>query len=441
MNAEKIKVVYENLPKGIKSFFAPLFINAIIKNPIYKNTIKNLNDYENKSDEERKRITFTKLKESIEYAYVHTKYYKKLFNEIGFDPTKMTSFEDIKRIPFMDKNIASVHGDELYSDESISFYEAYTSGSSTGKVFKTLLDKDSIYMERAFMNHYLQKFGYDPRHSKTVALWGHNKDSDYYYSPLKNEIVISPFRLFKEDEFERVWNDITGFNPDMIAGYPSAIFLLAQLVRKNNKSLCPRLIQFYAENFTDEIRQYVEETFKCKTVATYGHTERQVFGELYGNSYVFNGLYGYVELVPLNNEDRNKEYQIVCTGFNSRKMPLIRYTTDDVVTIDGEELHIVGHTTSEAKVIGKNGAQIYKGTLSPHSKPFSKVRLYQYVQYEKGKVYLDVILDEPFTQRDYEELYVYYKRKCEGLLDVEIRTVSEVQLNKRGKYSWLISYL
>lgn len=441
MKAEKIKSIYENMPKGIKRVFAPYFIRSIIKNPVYLKTISDLDRFEKMDENQKKEITFKKLKETLVYAYEHTEYYKKCFDSIGFHPSEIKSFEDIKSIPYMDKNIAVECRDELLSDEDISYYESHTSGSSTGKVFEILLDKDSIYMERAFMNHYLQKFGYDPKHSRTVAFWGHNKDKDYYYSPLKNEIVISPFRLFKEDEFESVWKDMIKFHPDMIAGYPSALYLLAQLVRKNHKTLKLKVVQFYAENYTEEIKKAVEETFQCPAVATYGHTERQVFGELYGDNYQFNGLYGYTELVPIPDEENRNIYKIVCTGFNSKKMPLIRYATDDAVLIDEKGIHIMGHTTSEAKVIGKNGARIYKGTLSPHSRPFSKVKLYQYVQLEPGKVYLDLILDEPFTKEDFDELNSYYKRKCEGLLDVEIRIVKELTLNKRGKYSWLVSEL
>ena len=120
---------------------------------------------------------------------------------------------------------------------------------------------------------------------------------------------------------------------------------------------------------------------------------------------------------------------------------MIRYLTDDVVKMRNGRMEIHGHTTSEARVIGKNGARIYKGTLSPHIAPFQKVRLYQYVQYEIGKVYLDLILEEPFTDADIESLNEYYRRKCEGLLDVEVRIVDELVMGNRGKHIWLVSYL
>lgn len=442
MNYENLKKIYETMPKGIKYLFSPFLQRALIYNPVYKNTYKELDEYEGLSKKEQNKITFDKLKDTLIYAYKNVPYYKKVFDEVGFDPIKFIDIDEFKKIPLLDKNIAVKEGTSLYSDENIPYYKSNTSGS-TGKVFTVLLDKDSIYKERAFVIHYLNKFGFDPLKTRTLALWGHNQDSDYYYSPLKNEIVISPFRLFKEEEFENVWKDISAFRPEVISGYPSALYIFAQLMRKNKKSLPIKFVEFYAENYTDEIKDYIEKTFNCITTARYGHTERSVFAELYGEKYRFNDLYGYTEFVPIGKNEYGKEmYRIVCTGFLSRKMPLIRYATDDVITYDDEgNIEIHGHTTSEARVIGKNGARIYKGTLSPHIAPFAKVKLYQFVQYEKGKVYLDLILDKPFTPEEISTINSYYKRKCEGLLDVEIRIVDELTLNKRGKYSWLVTYI
>ena len=442
MNYEFIKGIYENMPKKLKFALAPIFQSIVLKNSTYKKTVSGIREYSKCDKEEQKEITWKKLQKIVRYAYEHTGYYKKLFDSVEFDPYKDFTKEDYKRIPYINKNIAVAEGDSVLSDEKISSYEAHTSGSSSGKVFRVILDKESIYKERAFVNTYLENFGYNPKKSRTVAFWGHNKDADFYYSPMKNEIVISPFRLFKEDDFEDVWNDIVNFKPDMIAGYPSAIQIFAQLVNKYNKKLKLKIVEFYAENYTEEIKAYVEKTFSCTAVATYGHTERAVFGELYNNGYVFNGLYGYTELVPIDTESEHQLYQIVCTGFNSKKMPLIRYATDDAVYFDESgRMFIHGHTTSEARVIGKNGARIYKGTLAPHVQQFEKVKLYQYVQYEEGKVFLDLVPDEPLTEEDIKALNKYYERKCEGVLEIQIRIVDEVKLNKRGKYNWLVSYL
>ena len=438
MNYEKIKLLYENMPKEIKYLLAPLFQRVLIRNKEYKKTYTELDQFENLEEEKKKEIIINKLKQTLIYAYENVPYYRRTFDKVKFNPYKFRNVEEMKAIPLLDKNIAVNEGENLYSRENIACYESCTSGS-TGKAFRVLLDKDSIYKERAFVLHYLNKFGFDTGKTRTLAFWGHNKDQDYYYSPMKNEIVISPFRLFKENEFPSVWADIKKFKPDVLSGYPSAIYVFAKLVRKYNKKLPVKFVEFYAENYTPEIKEYVEMTFGCRTVARYGHTERAVFAELYPEGYKFNGLYGFTELIPMEEDGDIQKFRIVCTGFLCKKMPLIRYATDDAVFFNEQgQMEICGHTTSEDHVMGKNGVQIYKGTLAPHIAPFEKVKLYQFVQYEEGKAYLDLVPEQPLTDQDLKILYAYYERKCEGVLEIKIRIVDRVIMSRRGKYNWVI---
>lgn len=435
MNAERIKNVYENMPKGIKRVFAPIFISAMLGNRSYKEMHESLLRFDDLSARKQDAIQLELTKKQCLYAYQHTTYYKELFDSVGFNPEDMTSLSDLSAVPLTDKYIAQAQGGRMYSDEDIDCYEAHTSGS-TGKVFRVLLDKKSIYRERAVVCHYMEKFGYDPKHTRTLALWGHNKDQDYYYSPLKNEIVVSPFRLFKTSDFENVWKVINDYRPEVIAGYPSAINVFCDLIRKLDKKLHLKFVLFYGETSNECDFQHVHDVLGCECITYYGHTERCAFLEKYEDGYRINKLYGYTELLPTEKE---KVFKIVSTGFLSNKMPLIRYATDDYVVIDSRGyMEVKGHTYSEARVIAKNGSKIYKGTISPHTAPFEKVRLYQYVQDKPGHVFLDAVMDEPFSDEDLRELRMYFDRKCEGLLDVDIREVGKLLANSRGKYDWLI---
>ena len=80
----------------------------------------------------------------------------------------------------------------------MDYYTTYTDGSSS-RALTVLLDKSTIYRERVCVCHYISKLlGYNPLKTKTVYFIGHNEGVDFYYSQLKNEIVISLFRAFKE---------------------------------------------------------------------------------------------------------------------------------------------------------------------------------------------------------------------------------------------------
>lgn len=437
MSTNGLKKIYEKIPKGIKYAFAPIFISLMVKNKEFIKTWNELDQFEASSKEEQEKIQLDKLKEILIYAYENVPYYKEIFDKQNFDPKKMKSLEDIKVLPLLEKSDAVSLEDRLYSkDDTLKYYKTFTGGSS-GQALTVLLDKDSIYRERACVTHFLSKFGYDPLKTKTVAFWGHNKDEDYYYSPLKNEIVISPFRLFKNNQLDNICKDIEKFGATFIMGYPSAIYLFAQMLEKSNKKLNIKHVVYYAENCSPEEKKYIEKVFGCPVDSYYGHTERACFAEIYDSGCIFNDFYGYTELLPTEIEN---EYKIVCTGFLSKKMPLIRYATDDVVHIDEKgAMHLVGHKRSEIHLLSKNGQKIFKGAMTLHIEELKKIKRYQYVQNEIGKVDLCIVQNEALSNDEIETIRKYINRRCENLLDVQLKIVDEVQLTTRGKFNWAVN--
>lgn len=435
MRFDIIKKVYEKIPTKIKFLFLPVFVKVMVDNSTFKETYSDLRQFEQLEGMAQEKIQFNKLKEVLIYANQYVPYYKKLFEEAGFNPNLMTSFNDIEKIPLLTKEKIIDAGELLYSEENIEYYTAYTGGSS-GKALKCLLDKTSYYKERAFFSHFLAPLGYDPRKSRTVTFYGHNRGEEYYFSPVKADIVISPFRLFKEESFEDIFNLILGFQPDFITGYASAISYFTKQCEKKGKKLQLKGVVFTSENWNDEDRFLVEHTFGCKAVSCYGHTERAVFAAIYDRECLFNKLYGYTELIPTDIEN---EFQIACTGFLCKKMPLIRYVTDDVIQVTKEgKYKLIGHRKSDVKLIGKNGVPIFKGALTLHMAETQKVKEYQYVQNVVGKAELHIVQDEILSERELRKIQDYIELRCEGLLDVEIQIVLEVQRTTRGKYIWAI---
>lgn len=184
-----LKVIYEKIPKTVKYAFSPVFIRLMVKNKEFIKTWKELDEFEKLSEKEQEKEQFKKLKNILIYSYEHVPYYRALFDSLSFNPKKMDNLSDIKELPLLEKSDAVALEDKLYSDDvKLGYYKTFTGGSS-GQALTVMLDKDSVYRERACVTHFLSKFGYDPLKTKTVAFWGHNKDEDYYYSPLKNEIA------------------------------------------------------------------------------------------------------------------------------------------------------------------------------------------------------------------------------------------------------------
>lgn len=435
MKFDIVKKIYEKIPMKVKYLLLPVFERVIADNSIFKKICSELKQSDRMSEVEKEQIQLQKLKETLIYAKKYVPYYKKLFEQKKFEPEKMNSFDDMQKIPVLTKKDIFDAGEEIYSIEEIPFYTAYTGGSS-GKALKCLLDKDSYYKERAFLSHFLEPLGYNPRKSKSITFMGHNKGEKYYFSPIKGDITISPFRLFKEDEIEGIFKLFIEYRPDFINGYASAIVYFAKQCERYEKNFHLKGCVFTSENWNEEDAQLVARVFKCKVVSTYGHTERAVFGYIEDGKCIFDRFYGYTELISTDVAD---EFQIVCTGFISHKMPLIRYVTDDVIQIQEDGSYkLIGHRKSEVKLIGKNGAPIFKGALTIHMAETQKIKAYQYVQKEIGKAELHIAQDNILTKKELESIQKYIDIRCEGLLDVEIKIVPEIKRTPRGKYVWAI---
>lgn len=437
MSGNALKKAYEKIPTGVKAALAPLFVRAMVDNPVYRETWDELERFDSMSINERRFVQLAKLREQLVYAHDNVPYYKNRFGEYGVDLGADDIEAELRKLPLLEKSDAVAAGEALYSTEGhLSYFETFTGGSS-GQALKVLLDKDSVYRERAFACYAYSKHGFDPRTSKTAAFWGHNKQMDYYFSPLKNEIVISPFRLYREGSAQGVVRDIRKFGATYLAGYPSAIFQLVKAMEAEGLRLPVEHVFYYAENYEPDKRDFVNTYLGCTSSSDYGHTEHAVKAEV-GDDFVrFNDLYGYTELVPVDGVGR--EFRIVCTGFTSRKMPLIRYATDDVVEVSADgSRRLVGHKKSDVFLVGKNGVRIFKGAMTLHVDELAGITAYQYHQAQAGRAELLLVAPGGLSKPQEENVIRYIQRRTEGLLDVEIRYVDKVKTSDRGKAIWAV---
>jgi len=436
MDFNKIKKLNEKCPQFIKVACAPFIRGKLIKNKVFINTYKEINQFNSLSEEEKDLQQFKKLKDNLIYCYNNVQYYKDLFDKVNFDPYKITSFEDIKTIPYLTKEIVIENEGKLLSKENINYYLAFT-GGSTGKPLSIYLDKESIYKERAFVYNYWGKLGYDVKKSKMVTFRGLEfEGKTYKYNPIYKEIVISPFKL-NENTLDEYIKIIRRFKPQFICGYPSALMNFCRLLKKNKESLVFKGVFFISENCTLEEKEYVEGVLKCKSAIFYGHSERAVFAERYDDTYVFNKLYGYTELIPT--EEENK-YRIVCTGFLNKKMPLVRYMTDDIAVIQDGNIDIIGHRDKEM-LIGKNNESISITSINFHTDVFKKINQYQFEQFEKGKAVLKVVQEEPINEDDILLMNKAIAKKLNNVLEVEIKIVDDISLSNRGKIKRIIQHI
>lgn len=280
MGIALLKKLNTHLPDSVKLAFAPIIRWNLIYNSVFQKHMEELNMMDNQTYAEIESTQFIKLKETLIHAYEHTKYYRNLFEEAGFDVYKFSAVDELHKIPVLTKQLITEHFEDLQADDIQDYYSA-TTGGSTGEPLKVYLDRDSIYKEKAFIYHFWEKFGYDYKSSRLASFRGTNFGGrNFKANPLYNEIQCNPCNI-NRDTIVEYYHRINKFGVTFLHGFPSAIYSFCKFAKEalleiKNKY---RAVFFVSENVYDFQRTFIEETLGCPTAAFYGHSERAVFAE------------------------------------------------------------------------------------------------------------------------------------------------------------------
>ena len=438
MKKQFMKNLRDNIPVPLIYMASPLFRNMLIQNVEFCKYYKMLEDRKVLSAETTKEYQFNKLKEILTYSYTYVPYYHELFKKISFDPFKFSDFKQIEQIPLLTRELVTQNFNKLISTKKVKngHYIGKT-GGSTGNPLTFYLDYDSIYKENAFIYFYRKKLGYcfsDKLATFRVLGYG---EKLWRYNPMYNEILFSTTRLSKStiSEYARKINE---FKPQYLNGYLSAIWYLAKLLKEYKIDIKFKLkgIFLISENIDNSQREFIQQFFGTKSSTFYGHSERAVIAEeIEPNRYVFDPYYGYTEQIQCEGD----EYYIVSTGFLNKTMPFIRYKTDDVCIPENQYYRIDGKRCSTIGLLGKNNEFLTSTGFNLGVEIFAKFINYQFIQKERGKADLFVIVNNEFQTRELIALQKKLDKQTNGVIDIKIKIVDNLLLTERGKFQKYIS--
>jgi phenylacetate-CoA ligase len=438
MNKEFLKSIRDNMPESLKYITARLFRNKLIKNRNFITYYNLLESRENLNSEQIREYQLGQLKQILIHSYQNVPYYKNLFNEFSFDPFNFSDFGQLGKIPFLTREIVVKNFDQLISTKRIkNGYYTGTTGGSSGLPLKFLLDYDSVYKENAFIYYYRKALGYNFV-DKMVTFRQVGFDNKFWkFNPMQNELMLSPIKLSKVTIADYA-KKINEYNPSYLNGYLSSLWYFAKLLEEYKINLKFRLkgIFLISENIDVSQRNFIEQFFNAKSITFYGHSERCVIAqEVKPYNYQFDPFYAYTEQVHIE----NNLYSIVGTGFLNNIMPLIRYKTDDICSPENQYFIIAGKRSSKVGIYGINN-EFLTGTVFDLDKPiFKNITTYQFVQEERGKADLLIIVNKYFRPSELPAIKNDISEDTKGIIDIDIKIVDHLILSPRGKYQMYIS--
>lgn len=281
-----------------------------------------------------------KLRNLVNTAYSHSRYYRELFDSHNINPADIKTIEDLERIPVLTKDIIRERFDDILLDNKSSFhYNESATGGSSGIPLHYVRDNNSWGFGNAYQTIMWQKTGYCYG-DKFLALGAssilpENKKSRLHnlFYGLKNKIPFSTV-VVSDERFAECVDLIRKKNIHYIYGFSTSLYLLAKYVIKNNlqDQLDIRACFPTSEIFSDVYYDTVYEAFKSHIMNSYGANDGGIKGFRLDREEYFK--VGYNCLVQI--EETVKDSRLgpaIITDLTNTVFPFIRYEIGDVVKL------------------------------------------------------------------------------------------------------------
>jgi phenylacetate-CoA ligase len=316
------------------------------------------------SREKMRELQGQKLKKIVAHAYEHSPFYKKRFDEYGVKPADINSIDDITKLPFTVKqDLRDNYPFGMMAVPMSEILRLHASSGTTGKpivVGYTQLDLEnwSESVARCFTAYGLSKkdlvqvaYGYG---LFTGGLGAHD-------GVHKIGGTVIPTSSGNTEKQLLLMQD---FGTTALACTPSYALYMSEEIRKMGLDINKfklRVGIFGAEPWTESMRKELEEKLHIKAYDIYGLTEISGPGvggecECQNGTHIWEDLF-YPEIIDpetLEPVEPGKKGELVFTTLDKWGMPMIRYRTRDLTSLNYATCECGRTAVRMGKILGRS---------------------------------------------------------------------------------------
>lgn len=314
--------------------------------------------------EDMRNLQLRRLKHVVKYAYDNVPFYHKLYDDAGVKPEDIQTLEDIEKLPFITKDdLRKTYPFNLQAAPKEDWVEVHSTSGTTGiPTVAAYTQKDlDIWAESTARG--LASVGVNPKSIVNVAYGfglftgGHGAQ----YGAQKIGALAVPMSSGNTQKQIKFLYD---FPADFLCCTPSYALFLAESMEKqgmNPRELPLKGGLFGAEMWTEEIRAKLEEKFNISAQNIYGLTE--VIGPgVATDCHIKEGMHiaedhFYPEIIDpetLEVLPEGSEGEIVFTTLTKTGMPVIRYRTKDLTSLNYDKCECGRTTVRMNRVKGRS---------------------------------------------------------------------------------------
>lgn len=398
----------------------------------------------------------------IKYAYETVPYYRRLFKQNRLSPNDIKCVADLTKLPILTKDIVRKNAKDLISQiYPKKMLVPYRSGGSGDQV-RFFITKDQLSWEIAAEFRAYGWAGYSLG-NRCFMFWASHIDLSRYKN-VQKRLALALERVFIVDTYiisnevlARFTNSLERFNPEIVKGYASSVYLMAKyLVENGIDCVRPRAVITTAETLFDSMRETIENAFGCPVFDYYGSRE---VGGIAAECEEHSGYHISAENVAMEFMKEGEPVAagekgvILVTSLRNYGMPFIRYKIGDVGTPDEDVCDcgrglpriksIEGRVSDFMAVYDKRMKRIVPiGPMYPliiialMKVPLQSVRV---VQETLDRIVIKAVKGRGYSKKHTDILMSYLRKSLGGEIQIEFEFVDYLPPSPSGKRSTFVS--
>jgi phenylacetate-CoA ligase len=410
---------------------------------IFNDTIKFLKDVDSWDYTKTKEFQFEELKKILLYSKNNVPYYSKLFSEYGFN-VNIQSFDDLKLLPYLTKDIINKNFDDLKSKIYKGNPVTFKTSGSTGKRFSFYGDDSMFKKEAAYIAHSFNSHDSNLYDEWSIWIRRHSPkdENDIIVKDYElKRIYMSPFHL-NDDNIHNYVDIINKSKSKTIVTYPSTAYWLSCLLEKYSLQLKHvKSIHGASEKCLDSWGEKIKSVFGFDLKMHYGQIEKVSF------AYQSNLSNFYHESLTYSFTEYDENNTIIGTSFMNKVMPFIRYKTNDVVELLDTPLLKTSSPLMISKIDGRvddmivseNGTKIPSVNFYTVMSKCEEIKMFQLYQKLNKNLILKIVINDQFTLKTLDKLKLEINKRV-GNLHLDFEIVDEIERDKNtGKIRCVIT--
>lgn len=377
-------------------------------------------------------------------------------NDLAIEPEQFESLSALSKLPLLNKAAISANIESLKSVNAQSLTRSNTGGSS-GEPLIFYLGKERVSHDVAAKWRATRWWNVDIGDPE-IVIWGSpielgTQDNIRAIRDSLFRSKLLPAFEMSDQKLQIFLDEIRLFRPKMLFGYPSALSFIARYAEKtgtvmNNLGLKVAFVT--SERLYDEQRQQISKTFNCPVANGYGGRDAGFIA----HECPAGGMHITAEDIIVEILDNQgtplpcgESGEIVITHLASHDFPFIRYRTGDIGKL-GNQLCSCGRGLPLLKeiqgrstdfVVAQDGTVMHGLALIYILRKIPGINAFKIIQESLDLTRILIVSKSTLDLTTKKLITHEFQTRLGSDLTINIEEVSEIPLEKSGKFRYVIS--